>query len=1110
MIHNARLRKAVLAFIIALVVGLLVGGQHAFTPRASAQSPLTSVIVELRSDPVVVARARAVAAGRSFDLAGYRAQLIAEQQRFLQRLTAAGVPYTVSSVRAPNGPVTATIDLRFNYVFNGITIEVPQQVMPIIAMIEDVINVHPNEPVHLHLDRAVEYVRAPGLYGAPPRLSQFDTLNTHGFEGDGVIVAVIDTGVDWTHPAFGGDPTPPQFGASPAIAALGPNRKVIYYMNFTPAAQGDDFGHGTHVAADIAGYTNVAPGPDGIPMTADDVTIHGVAPQAKIMAYKTLTAAGTGLVASSIMAIEDAVSPRTITGQPKPVAHIINMSLGSAGGPDSASAIAADNAALAGVTVIASAGNSGPGDQVAGIGTIGAPGAGRRVIAVGANNDPGPIPNDPVGDRVFDNGRPLDLADVLDPSSVNRGTPGAVDGTGKPNAVGHRTGIPANLGGGSVSIGNPLAQYYVFCGTVTSAADVPDSVAGRIAIARGSGAFATVANSIAAKGAIAAILTRPDLAKITVVNTTIPTWSMQESDARYLLDLLSANDAPGVDPQKGELSEFPIRIRLGEFTPSMATFSSGGPVTGFGQVKPDVTGPGVGILSATVAAGGVGANGAFMFHPSRYISASGTSFSSPITAGVAALIKQKNPTWTPSMIRAALVNSATNLRNPDGSPVSDGSHTINAQGGGLIDALAAANLKAMMGVGQPGPTGQPQGRTFGILAQASAGNPDFTPSHSFGEVPIANVIGAATLAQQVSIYDVTSGGGAGAYQLGVVNVRGVDQSGFRVSFTDASGNPISSVHVPTGGGASFFVKTEANGEAIAASPSQIQWYVTATRAGGQKLRMPFYYRAVQPIVATSAPTLNSAEGTEVSGAPPIDINGGYSISYSAGSPAPAKFRVEEQKDGGAFALLTDVPASQTSLNLSNRANGLYNYRVAGLFTVQYGLLRGPYSASQAVEVNRRIESDVTSLIQTAIANVALAGGFFEFDQTLKNISTDRTILPPLRLTITAINSASGTVRASNADNGGNGVESSATYDYSNTLGADRALTAGETGGARRLRFADPASELFEFSATIKGQFPDTAFSASSIGSKKENRKFKLRLRFIADPETGTVSLAGIE
>ena len=151
---------------------------------------------------------------------------------------------------------------------------------------------------------------------------------------------------------------------------------------------------------------------------------------------------------------------------------------------------------------------------------------------------------------------------------------------------------------------------------------------------------------------------------------------MQESDARYLLDLLSANDAPGVDPQKGDLSEFPIRIRLGEFTPSMATFSSGGPVTGFGQVKPDVTGPGVAILSATVAAGGVGANGAFMFHPSRYISASGTSFSSPITAEWP--LYQARNRLDSFDIRAALVNSATNLRNPDGSPVSDGSHTVNA------------------------------------------------------------------------------------------------------------------------------------------------------------------------------------------------------------------------------------------------------------------------------------------------------------------------------------------------------------------------------------------------------------------------------------------------
>src|ERR1043165_9695396 len=83
-----------------------------------------------------------------------------------------------------------------------------------------------------------------------------------------------------------------------------------------------------------------------------------------------------------VMGIEDAVSPQTVDLQPKPIANVINMSLGGGGGPDEPTAIASDNATLLGCAVVAAAGNSGPGE-----GTVGAPAAGRRVISPAANTD---------------------------------------------------------------------------------------------------------------------------------------------------------------------------------------------------------------------------------------------------------------------------------------------------------------------------------------------------------------------------------------------------------------------------------------------------------------------------------------------------------------------------------------------------------------------------------------------------------------------------------------------------------------------------------------------------------------------------------------------------
>jgi hypothetical protein len=161
-----------------------------------------------------------------------------------------------------------------------------------------------------------------------------------------------------------------------------------------------------------------------------------------------------------------------------------------------------------------------------------------------------------------------------------------------------------------------------------------------------------------------------------------------------------------------------------------------------------------------------------MLHPTGYVSASGTSFSSPITAGVVALVKQRNPQWTPAMIRAALVNTATNLRLADGTAVADGAQSINDQGGGLIDAHAAANAPALMGTGTPGPSGSaPLARanqlcpTTGVLCGASPGNPDFSGSYSFGEVKIAGVEGTARHTLPVNIIDVREGAGAGTYEL---------------------------------------------------------------------------------------------------------------------------------------------------------------------------------------------------------------------------------------------------------------------------------------------------------------------------------------------------------
>lgn len=1054
------LRSLYVALAFAFALSLLALAQRG----AGAQATTKSVIVELASDPVVVAKYRAESSGQPFDVNAYRQQVIAEQNDFLSRLSAKGVQFSVANVDAPNGPngEVSNIQFRFNYVYNGVTLSVPEVAVPVIEKMSGVKAVHPNAPISMFLDHAVDYVRAPLLYGNPPQVKMGDALQSGGYEGQGVNIAVIDTGIDWTHPMFGGDPTPPRFGVGPQVAATNSNQKVIYYLNLTAGAVQDDFGHGTHVSGIAAGYLANAPGPDGLPLTADDVAIHGVAPQAKLMGYKVLATVGSGASASIIAAIEDAVQPFTIAGYPKPVAHVINLSLGdTTNNPDGATAVACDNATLAGVTVVAAAGNSGaptPGNPT-GEGTLGSPGTGRRVLTVGAALDPGAAPNklDELGGEA-------------------------------------RTAMKAFPLDGSAAITNDITNNYVFCGFAETPADVPDSVSGHIAlierggsvntpsaspVSAGTGLFSNKAAFAAAKGAVAVVIYNNvpgDLTAATVRKAIVPVVGISQANGRHLKDAIGSNAT-------GALSQYQIRLDKSlRFEPSMADFSSKGPVGGYGMVKPDVVAPGVNILSATVRAGGAETNTATMFDPTGYVSASGTSMATPMTAGVVALVKQKNPSWTPSMIRDALMNTGTNLRWSDGTPAADGAQTINTQGAGLVDAFAAANAKALMGVGQITGAGAPTARTYGVFASTSPGNPDFLASKSFGAVPIAGVEGTATLTQAVNIFDISNGAGAGTYQLSASNVRGVDGSNVQVSINDAGGAPLTSVDVPAGGGASFNINVTVGGAKLA-DPTQIEWYVTATRMdGGQRLRMPFYYRAVRPTITMAAPALSGIGGTEVTDNPPVDINGAYQLQFAkpATGATPSKFRVQESKDNGAtWATLADVDASQTTYDVSGRANGVYQYRVTGLFPVQYGLLAGPASATKSVHVDRRVEQDVTSLIQTAIVDGSLsfAGGVTQYDQTLKNASST-TVYPPLRFVITSVQSSSGRVSVANADNGGAGTSGSpATFDYSNTFGYD--FAPNEVSASKHLKFNNPASEMFQFTAVVYANLPDPAYAQSS-------------------------------
>ncbi len=827
-----------------LIAGIIFALHHTSATSASSSAGTTSVIVELRGDPGAVYKARIQRAGGSVSneqLQSYRNQLSVGQDQLLNDLKQRGVQFQVDSVDVNNfdGSLAGKVEYRYTLVLNAVTLTVPRAAIPTIESLPQVKKVHQNGYLHVALQKSVDYINAPKVYGRYQELTPTDNFN-EGYEGQGINIAVLDTGIDWKHEMFGGDPTPPRLGILPEVAAVNTNKKVIYYLPL--AGTVDDFGHGTHASADAAGYMGTAPGPDGIPGTTDDIRIHGVAPQARLMGYKVCTGTGSCLNAATILAIEDAVSPYTLkavgsntTGGDvplvqKPIAHVINMSLGGAGGPDDTTALASDNATLMGTIVVASAGNDGPVDS-----TVGSPASGRRVIAVGADTDPGTGVN---------------TADV----------------------VGGRTGMKAIAMDGSPAVMADIAQNFVYCGLAETIDTVPDNVSGKIAVIKrgstintpdlpvvgnpglGTGLFQTKTYNATAKGAIAVIFVNNvdgELAATTVRKSIVPVFGMSRENGRYLLSLIGATPSDPDNATIGATSTQLLRINKSlVFSPDMAEFSSRGPVEGFGQVKPDISAPGVQVLAAVPPASVLGGLAVVLEGAPNYLHLDGTSMATPHMAGTAALVKQAHLDWTPDIIRTVLINTATNPRDQAGTPKGDGptvADSIIAQGGGLIDVREAVNAKALMGVAGDG-IEQP-----GILG-----------SHSFGEVPVINNRTTHTETVTVTVRDLSGEGGT--YNLAIANNRDLQIAGINVSLSQ------SSVTLQPNGTATYTVNATFDGDRIRDAvvnkgggvfePIQMQWFVTAKRSdNAESLRMPFYFKPGQSLPANATTQTLTQTGT---------------------------------------------------------------------------------------------------------------------------------------------------------------------------------------------------------------------------------------------------------
>jgi subtilisin family serine protease len=228
-------------------------------------------------------------------------------------------------------------------VFNGVAARVQKNTIKDIEKIPGVKKVWRDNKVQALDDSSNAVIGAPQVW------------SNLGVTGANIVVAILDTGIDYRHPDLGG--------------CLGSTCKVIAGHDFVnnDSDPMDDHGHGTHCAGIVA-----AKG-----------TLHGVAPDAKLMAGKVLSSSGSGSYSGIIAGIEWATDPDGNPGT-NDGADVISMSLGGSGSPDDPLAQAVDTAVAAGVVVVVAAGNTGPNYE-----SVQSPGVARNAITVGAtdNND---------------------------------------------------------------------------------------------------------------------------------------------------------------------------------------------------------------------------------------------------------------------------------------------------------------------------------------------------------------------------------------------------------------------------------------------------------------------------------------------------------------------------------------------------------------------------------------------------------------------------------------------------------------------------------------------------------------------------------------------------
>ncbi len=634
---------AVAAVAALLVVGAgsgLAGSRGATDGLATSAGIDTSrALVQLKGAPLSTYEKTKPPQGKKIDFSSssvksYRAQLSALRNDFKQWLH--------------KNAADANITGEFDIALNAVSVELNGTPLATIA----------GAPM-------VEQAQYQGLYTPQvidPDLTLIDAFDAWGggggaAAGAGVKVAIIDTGIDASHPCFGAGGT--NGGTNAKVVFAGVFHNKAGSRGYTPA---DENGHGTHVAGTVAcqyGLTNTSTSVDGVTV---GYGVNGVAPAAKLGNFNVFPDSVTNARSEDILNALEAAYQEGF--------DVANMSLG--GGPGKSPnpawpgitdllSDAVNDLDQAGMLSAVAAGNAGPGSF-----TIGSPGLAERALTAGAVT---------VGHFI----------------GVNV-TVGATDYSA---AVG-QFGPSAPASGPLASLGSNLACSPLAGGSLTA----------KIAlILRGACTFSTKIRNAQNAGAVGVVIRNNQYGPpISMAQDGTPNQPTIPGVMVSNLDGITLN---GLSGSATTISTTGTYFQDTGQSGYLAAFSSRGPTNVDFRVKPDVTAPGVNVLSSQPS-WVCGAPPCWAFFQ-------GTSMSTPHLAGSAAVVLGQHPGWAAWQVRSAIVNTAdmtvkdavTNAATTNVNFVGTGLENLDS----AVDAAVALNPVSVSFGGVPSGSGRSDSRT---------------------------------------------------------------------------------------------------------------------------------------------------------------------------------------------------------------------------------------------------------------------------------------------------------------------------------------------------------------------------------------------------------------